>query len=295
MRRTVRWTMVPLMLAGLMALLAWQYVHVEIPPPESITLADAGTTVPMLDVGGRAAVEARINGQGPYLFLFDTGASATVLSPELIQELKLPAASGLAGAALVRMDEVRLGGATLTGVTAARISLLGGLPSDRPPRGVLSASGFPDCLVILDYPARQVTIRRGALPAADEARVFQYAAEDILPRVPVRIAGHEYRVHVDSGAPGGLTLPLRYESEVPLADAPMQIGLARTNAGEFPVFRAVVKSAVTLGEYSLDLAEIQFSDLHPGPAAPAGTIGSRILGQFVVTLDAKNHRVRFER
>jgi len=249
----------------------------------------------MLDVGGRPAVEATVNGKGPYLFLFDTGASANVLFPDIIREAALPAAPGLPGMSLVRMEEVRIGEATLTGVTAAQIPFLAGLAGDRPPRGVLSASGFPGCLVTLDYHARRVSIRKGALPTPDDRRVFQYLAEDTLPRVPVRIAGHEYRLHVDSGAPGGLTLPLRDEHDLPLSGTPTQVRTARTNAGESPVFRASVTGAVTLGEYSLDVREIEFSDLRPSAAQPVGTIGSRILGQFVLTVDATNHRVKLDR
>src|SRR5579864_6890263 len=98
-------------------------------------------------------------------------------------------------------------------------------------------------------------------------------------------------MNIDSGAPGGLTLPLRYEHDLPLSDTPTQVRSARTNAGEFPVFRASVSGAVTLGEYSLDVTEIEFSDLRPSAAPPVGTIGSRILGQFVLTVDATNHRV----
>ena len=280
--------------AALVLISAWQHGH-GVPPPEAIAVPNSGTTVPMLDVAGRPAVGGTINGKGPYVMILDTGASASVLSPDLIQELALPAAPGLAGGALVRMAELRIGDTTLTGVTAARISLLSAFVGDRSPRGVLSASGFPGCLVTLDYPGKQVRIRKGALPPADDRRVFQYSTEDMLPKVPIGIAGHVYRLDVDSGAPGGVTLPIRDEQDLPLSDAPAPVGQARSNAGEFPVFRASLSGAVALGEFSLDVTHIEFSDLRPGVAAPTGTIGSRVLGQFVVTLDATNRRVKLER
>jgi hypothetical protein len=289
-----RWLMVCMVPAALVLLMAWQHGH-GVPPPEAIAVPDSGTTVPMLDVGGRPAVEGSINGKGPYLMILDSGASANVLTPDLIQELALPAAPGLAGGALVRMTDLRIGDTTLTGVTAARISLLSALAGDRPPRGVLSASGFPGCLVTLDYPGKQVTIRKGVLPPADDRRVFQYSSEDMLPKVPIRIAGHLYHLDLDSGAPGGVTLPIRDEQDLSLSDAPAPVGQARTNAGEFPVFRASISGAVTLGEFSLDVTHIEFSDVRPGAAAPTGTIGSRVLGQFIVTLDATNRRVKLER
>lgn len=294
-RQIVRVIMAVLPVAGVFAGAFAKQHRVEIPPPEKISVPEAGTIVAMLDIGGRPIVEVRINGKGPYAFILDTGASATVVSPDLIEELALPGAPGLALHGPVRIEEMRVGEALLGGVTAGRISLIGNLVGDHPPRGVLSASAFPGCLVTLDYPAKKVVIRKGALPDPDDPRVFAYAAEDILPKVPVRVAGHEFRVHVDSGSPGGLTLPVRYEQELPLADTPREIGRGRTHVGAFPIFAATVKGAVVLGEYSLDLKEIHFSDLRPSDEAPSGHVGFGILGGFVVTLDSKNHRVKFER
>jgi hypothetical protein len=117
----------------------------------------------------------------------------------------------------------------------------------------------------------------------------------MLPKVPIGIGGQVYHLDLDSGAPGGVTLPIRYEQDLPLSDIPAPVGQARTNAGAFPVFRASINGGVTLGEFSLDIAHIEFSDLRPGAAAPTGTIGSRVLGQFIVTLDATNRRVKLER
>lgn len=40
-------------------------------PAMRIDVPPAGTTVPMLDVGGRPMVEVRVNGKGPYAMILD--------------------------------------------------------------------------------------------------------------------------------------------------------------------------------------------------------------------------------
>jgi hypothetical protein len=113
--------------------------------------------------------------------------------------------------------------------------------------------------------------------------------------VPIRVAGHETRVHVDSGSPGALMLPLHFSKEVPLAAELAAVGRARTGAGVFDVFSAPVKGVIEFGEYTLDADKVRFSDLRPGPEPGPGTIGAQILSTFRLTIDSANRRLLFER
>jgi hypothetical protein len=287
----------PILLAagGMIALATWQGAHLMEPSrPEKISVPDGGTTVPMLDVGGRPMVEVRINGKGPYPFIMDTGADETDVESSLIDELALPGTTAAMFTGGARIEELAVGNAVLRGVTVARARMLGGLGGANPPRGVLSASYFPGCLVVLDYPAKKIAIRQGSLPPADDRRVFQYTAADILPRAPVRIAGLEFRVHVDSGSPAGLTVPIKYSEQIPLTDKPKELAHFRTPDGEFPVLAATVNGPITLGEYKLEIAQLNFSDVKPGPGPAVGNMGYQILRDFIVTLDSMNHRLQFE-
>ena len=71
--------------------------RIDVPP--------GGTTVPMLDLGGRPMVQVRINGKGPYSVMLDTGANVTVIDETLVKELGLDSQSSGA----LEIDEVRLG------------------------------------------------------------------------------------------------------------------------------------------------------------------------------------------
>jgi hypothetical protein len=268
--------------------------HLKLLVPEKIEIPDSGVTVPMLELDGRPMVEVMLNGKGPYPFLLDTGASLVEMNDDLQAELGLPTMPN-APSGVTRLAELRVSGTVLRGLAVVSFPHMPGLAGQNPPRGVLGASLFSGCVLTLDYPAKKILIRKGALPLADNHRVFQYDPEDVLPRIPIRIAGHECRPHLDSGSPGGLTLPVNSSSDLPLTGKPVQIGVARTPGGEFPVFSANLKEPIHIGEYTLQTREITFSDIRPGPEPPLGNIGYEVLREFVVALDAKNHRLQLNR
>jgi len=271
------------------------------PVPATVSVPAAGVTVPMQNWGGRPVVEVRINGKGPYRFLVDTGANVTLIAADLSAELSLPAPDdpqvttpdGSPPPPGVTIHELRIGDVAL-GDMLAVVMPLGGffMSPDDAPRGVLSAAYFSGCLVTFDYPAKRVLIRKGELAAADSRSVFEYGEDQILPTVPIRVAGHETHVHLDTGSPMGLTLPAHFLRELPLASQPKDDGTARTPGGSFPISVASVQGAIELGQYKLDLTEVRFSDVGPGGGAPIGNIGDDVLRQFVVTLDSKNRRIR---
>jgi hypothetical protein len=245
----------------------------------------ADVTVPMFDFGHRPVVEVSINGQGPFRMILDTGASETVVDPSWV--------GGETGS--VQLREVRIGALSWKQMPVVSQSIFAGPMAPDFPKGILSAAAFPGYLVTLDYPNKTISIRKGELPVADGRRVFQYGVTEEFPVAPVRVAGREFTLHVDSGSPGGVTLPLRFSKELPLGAELATVGRARTPAGEFDVLSAPVKGAVELGEYVLDVKGVQFSDVRPGPKPGPGNIGSEVLRTFKVTLDAANRRLLFER
>jgi len=274
----------------------------HIPVPARISVPPDGITVPMQDMGGRPVVELKINGKGPYRFILDTGAMTTVIADDLSRELSLAPPQGLHVAspdgetvpAIVMVDDLGIGDATLEGVIAAVMPLGGLLKEENAPRGILSAASFPGYLLIYDYLSSNIAIRKGSIDSADFKTSFQYNEDQVLPTVPIRIAGHETQVHLDTGSGFGLTLPVKFLKELPLASQPKEAGKARTHAGEFAVSVARIDGAIELGKYKVDLNEVRFSDVRPGPGPATGNIGYDVLRHFVVTLDSKNRRLRID-
>lgn len=255
----------------------------------TIDIPADGTSMPMLDIGGRPVVQVRINGRGPFPFILDTGATGTVVDSALSTELALPSS-----AEGTRLEELVLGSARIRNLaaTAAPISAMFGKIDD-PPRGVLSALAFPGYLVTFDYRRKQITWRKGALPEPNGKTITAYADDAMLPTVPLKVAGRELNVHLDTGAPFAISLPTKYKDEVPLTAPAEEKGKARSHSGEFPVFKATVDGEVTVGEFELP-REVVFTDVLPhGGAIPQGQIGYGALREFAVTLDSTNRRIEF--
>jgi hypothetical protein len=245
----------------------------------------------MLDIGGRPVVEVMINGKGPFPFLVDTGATRTVIDAGLSDELSLSSADS------IQIKELFIGAIKVTDLEAdvRPVTAMFG-KVDNAPRGVLSALAFPGYLLTFDYPRKKISLRKGALPDANASTIFSYGADEMLPIVPVKVAGREIKVHLDTGAPFALALPTKYKDELRLTGPAEQKGKARTHAGDYPIFKATVDGEIEIGEFKIVSRDIDFTDVVPHPGAtPQGQIGYGALRDFVVTLDSAKRRIEFNR
>jgi hypothetical protein len=260
--------------------------QVELPP--------VGTAVAMDDVSGRPVVGVWINGRGPFPFIVGTGAPATAITQDLVNELGLAPDSDQFASGPLLAEELRIGDAVVHNVLLSRTVAAAGR-GDTPVRGVVSPTSFPGVLFRLDYPAGRLKLVSGALRPPDGRRVFEYPADEVAPTVSVDVAGHAFDVQVDSNAPGGLALPTRDAADLPLADQPIEIGRVTDGLGEFSVLVATLNGIVSIGDFPLEIHSIIFSDARLVSGAGRGSIGSRILEGFVLTLDVRNHRLSFDR
>jgi hypothetical protein len=280
---------------------AWGQVERRFTLPEPVIEMGSRTTrIPFDPRGGRPTVEARLNGQGPYRFYFDTGASGPVMSQRFATELKLnsigevqvksggdaPDKKPLPGR-LVLVDRLELGSAKLSAVIIAAMDR-STLEKDGAPVGVLSPAMFSGYLVTMDFPKKEIRIRPGDLAAPDNKTIFAYLPGRPIPSVMATIVDQTLEVHLDSGSGAGLSLPTKVASKLKLDGRPIDTGKrARSISGEFPVMEGKLKGKFSFGQFSFNDPKIDFSDI-----VRHGNLGTAILGRFAVTLDVKNRRFR---
>jgi hypothetical protein len=263
-------------------------------PAPTLRLDGDSLVVPMESWQGRSVVQVTINGRGPFPFVLDTGAGGSVITKALADSLRLPVegeaqvGSPLGGkplpAKIVRIERLAIG-KTLE-VSFSCVAAEMPMPGPQALWGVLSANQLPGLLVTWDFAQRRIGFRRGALPAPDERRVFSYAT-DPLPTVPIEIAGRRLRVHVDTGSAGGLMLPATLRDSLPLAGPPVEGRVARTVDRELKVLDARLTGKVVLAGREFTGLELELN-----PAARTGNVGSRMLKDFEVTLDARQQLIR---
>jgi hypothetical protein len=275
----------------------WSQMHMELPAPEKVELGAPELVLPMAFFGPRPVVQVKINGKGPYPFIFDSGAAGTVISSQLATELGLPvrgdaAASSPGGtrvaAQVVRIEKLELGSAVLSGVTVVAVDL--GLMGQDGPKGALSFNLLPKSVVTFDYPQSKITVRRGELPATDGKTVLEYDVSDRLPTVTLDVAGTPVRAHLDSGANVPFLLPAAVAAQVPLIAQPVEAPVIRRVGNEIKVTRAQLKGAIHLGQYAFENPEVRFGD-----PIPIGNVGGELLRGFVISFDRDNQRVRLVR
>jgi len=288
-----------LLLAGFAGVAACEphAMHMRMPGP-AIDLAADSVVVPIRVAEGHVFVDVTIGGKGPFPFFFDTGAAGSVMDLAFARELGLPLGQDVMvgspnGAGrpghLVKLDTLRLGGLTLRGLTSVAFD---GLPQGRNssvhPRGVLGPYGLTGLLVTLDYPHQRLVFRRGALPPADGREIFAWDRGRPLPEIPVQVAGHDARVHLDSGAGGGFGLPVSFQGQVPLAGPLAEMGRSHTVDRDVVVHGARLAGDLVIGRYTLAKPMVRFDDV----LKDVGNVGYGILGQFTITIDPAHARLR---
>jgi predicted aspartyl protease len=137
------------------------------PPPQT------GAPTRVLDGARRLTVQVYLNGQGPYAFLVDTGANASVISSAVASQLDLPQGQnvtlhGIAGAEVVGtvfLDTVRVGHRERQGLT---LSVLSDRYLTAP--GILGMDWLGDQGLTLNVAGKQMHVG-ASLPKTDEYSV----------------------------------------------------------------------------------------------------------------------------
>jgi hypothetical protein len=256
-------------------------------------------TAPMTFRGLMPVVEARLNGQGPFFFMIDTGAGMQAdIDPSVLDRLKLqangrvlngdPSRENDRQVETARIDSVTLGGAEFRNVIA--VVRPQKITSDYPDvDGILGFALFTDYLLTLDYPAMQVRLARGALPNANGDDILGFELEDRIPVIEVAIGKIRVRAHVDSGNfVAGFILPEEIVEQLQLVSQPVNFGGARSISNRIELRQAQLKDTIHLGRFDFPQATITF------PALSDTNVGFKVLREFALTFDQKTRRMKLE-
>lgn len=257
--------------------------------------------VPITFRGPRPIVEVMVNGKGPFLFTFDTGAGLEAdLDPAFVAQLKLqpngkvrggdPSGRNTQEYDTVPVDSIKLGSVEFSNLTA--ISRPRGMSPTAPGVvGILGFSLFKDYLFTLDFPGKRLRLERGELPVANGADILNFDSPRRIPVVDIAVGNTKIKAHLDSGnLIGGFVLPESLVNKMTLVSPAVTVGHARTVNNEIEIKQAKLSELIKLGRFEFSQPTITF----PAIAAEAN-IGLMILRDFVLCFDQKNKRVRLER
>lgn len=243
------------------------------------TDADLATAA---DGVGRITVEVRVEGQGPFAFLVDTGANRTVVSDDIAARLGLQdggdaSIHGIAGvevARTVRVQEMTMGQVSSRGLRCPVLSR-GRLGAD----GLLGVDVLRGRHVMFDFEGRQVRMRRsGAVSerAGTESRTAAPGPTALsvvvaparfrsgqLTIVNATLGGRAITCFLDTGSDstvGNLALRRLVVAMTPRAVSTYVQLFSVT--GQTAMGEVLPLPSLTLGGLRLDRLQAVFADLH---------------------------------
>ncbi len=257
--------------------------RVDLRTSAAIPLAPSGLP------GGRVipVVEAYVNGKGPFRFGVETGAGFSALSPGFAEAQGLERIGGPDDAPLFGLDSVSLPGATFFQLGATELP--------RGPSGVDGILGLPffeTLLLTLDYPRRQMRLETGSLDAANGMDILALTRAGPFWALPIDVAGVTSRAVLDTRSMGGLGIAPAMADSLSFVSPPLVVGMARgAGFADTEVKAATLNGDLRIGQYRIERPTLRIRQL-PSYFPQEATLGAEILGQFVMTLDQRNARLR---
>ncbi len=142
---------------------------------------------------------------------------------------------------------------------------------------------FKEQLLTLDFPRRELRVRRGELPPPDGVRIFDSRGGDRRPYLDVEIEGKRHRLLIDNGSSGSIGLGSGHDPRWLSPPLPVKASQG--------IERAFFQSVGRLGG-DLQLAGITLERplIEVGEKTPL--LGTVVMQRFAWTFDQKTRRVK---
>ncbi|HEY6517084.1 MAG TPA: aspartyl protease family protein [Steroidobacteraceae bacterium] len=279
-------------------------------PPTGVTLANGATStsVPFRLLNNHIYVQGRVNGNGPYTFIVDTGGH-TLLSPKVIAQTGLHATGSApesgagekqSSTGFVPVSTISIGGVALhdqvafaTGIYSPEVE---GIPVD----GMVGFELFRRLVVQIDYGRKVLTFTQPGHASFGNAGVaVPFVFYTHLPFVRGRIDEMPATFDIDTGSRSELDVTSPAVGRARLHERyPRGVRIATGWGVGGPVQSYVVRlHSITLGNVTVNAPVADLSDSAHGSFSDPnydGNIGSGLLKGFVVTFDY-GHRMMYLR
>jgi hypothetical protein len=244
---------------------------------------------------GIPLVSVRLDGQGPFNFVVDTGTSCeAIISPRLVKRLGLARdgqtrITDLGGHVTRVLDQVSLGTLSLAGADFHAVrAVVTDLPDgDAVFDGILGFRLFRDRLLTLDYPNQKLVMSDGRLAGSLSPGIVAMKMSGGIPMVDLVAGGATIHAAVDSGGLG-LSVPLAVARTLQFAGAPETIAMGKTQVSNFALRGGIVSESIALGGHRFEHPFVEVN-----PVFPIANLGSLAMADFAVTFDQTSKLIQF--
>ena len=268
-------------------------------PPQHTILVSDRVALPTQKIGEFLAVEARINGAGPFRLIVDTGTAGLALSAEAAKRADLAprpdpntetmVLNGVIETQVARIDRFESGGLLLQGFSAgvATTADFGLIRHEIGPDvdGFLGIAPLADVLLEMDFPEGQVSVVRRGKQVYPAGLACSYTlGEGEAPMVNVTVGDNVFPVLFDTGSDSTLALP-RLDS-VPLRFPKLKQDSFRGGLGTRVVRN---ESSQLSGDARIGPVTLRDPPLENGYA----NVGVKALGRWKLVLDQHDQLLYF--
>ncbi len=258
---------------------------------------------------GRVLAPVYVNGQGPFRFIIDTGASSSAIAPGLAAALGIEAdatamvslrgVTGTEQVPSIRVDEIQAGEIRMRNKRLPVIEKGVFANAD----GILGVEGFEDACLIASFRKQEVAILRNGCPMSRLSwpRVNVKLGFGRLVMVTARIGGNRVRAIVDTGAErslGNIALLEALELEHG-ADDPSRATQVTGATSQVVDASLIPSPRIYLGDVNVTDLHVTFGDfevfhLWGLGAEPAILLGMDVLGTVdALMIDYRRGELRF--
>jgi len=275
--------------------------QVQIAEMEIQSEAAGATTRGFLDQqSGFFIIEAKINGQGPYPFILDTGGH-DILTPDMAHHLGLPtigkgfstgAGAGSTPTEFTSVKTLSMGDAVMSQQPFTILHIdLGAAATQKgkrvPIAGILGLEVFERFAITMDYKAEKVTLRPAEhfeYHGSGTALPLQFTSD--MPLCAASIDGHSGVFGIDTGNNTDVIVFHAWAVENGLGFGQHAGGLVGSSVGgDLKLGKGHIKRFL-IGGFDLGATDVLFSSDTSGSLsarAEAGNLGNSILSRFTVT------------
>lgn len=268
---------------------------------------DPSTTHPTraLDSAGRLTVAVRVNGEGPYAFMIDTGASTSVISSEVAAALNLKAdgrtnlhgIAGVQAAETVKVDQISVGRRTRRDVV---MTMLPGAELEA--SGILGLDWLGSQGLLLDFVGDEMSVGAGQ-PYSDGRTVSVPVGmrRNGLSLLRGEVPGGNVMAFVDTGSTATvgnlalMNLALANRGIVSVwSDTTLRSVTGQVLPGRLALLRSLKLGAVRMRNVPVVFGPVHTFAYWGIDDSPAMLIGSDVLRAFdSVSLDFSRGQVHF--
>jgi hypothetical protein len=228
-----------------------------------------------------------VNGKGPFTFVYDLGASYTLVSSKVVEATKANVVFDRGGQRdVVQLDRLSLGGVALHNLWAIQddtfVSAVG-------VDGIIGFPALGEMNVLFDLSRREIRVSRTPIPMSGSFSL-RYEAPFNVPTIPVRIGSRTVPILIDTGDDAyGLEIRSSELGDAAVTHPPQLAAAVMNGATKQQTFVTSLRDPVVLGQVSAVNGEIAIND-----DLPVGDFGYYALRQFRFQIEPKRHQVVFQ-